>query len=82
MTSKKQLAADLATAQLALRSIVELLGQQMHTDANPLETNIHYNVGRARGMAQNGLSESGHGTRNPKPLTYLERSNLSAKGGR
>ncbi len=75
----KQLAADLATAQLALRNIVELLGQDgLHTNEHPLDTNIHYNVGKARGTAQMGLIESWHGTRNPKALNYVERSNLAA----
>lgn len=76
MTSKTQLAADLATAHLALRQIVAILGQEgLHTNADPLETNIHFNVGKARGTAQRGLIESGHGTRNPKALDYVERSN-------
>lgn len=74
----KQLAADLAIAQLALRQIAAMLGPDgLHTEANPLETNIHFNVGKARGTAQKALIESGHGTRNPKALDYVERSNAN-----
>lgn len=58
--SVEQLAADLKTAQDALRAIVTILGQSgLHANDAPLETNLHYNIGRARGTAQHALTMSG-----------------------
>ncbi len=82
----QQLAADLEIAHLALREITEVLGQRdrFSADSDPLENNIHFNIGKVWGIATRGLSESGHGTRNPKALNYVERSNLAVgvEGGR
>ena len=74
-TTRKQLAADLAIAQLALRNIAAMLDRRLHTDASPLEDNVHFNIGRACQMAKMGLIESGHTTRHALALNYVERSN-------
>ncbi len=83
MTSKptvKQLAADLAITQLALRNIVAMLDRSgFHTEDSPIEDNVYFNVGKAASTAKHALIESGHGTRNQKALNYFERSNQESR---